>query len=135
MNIKTLLHDIKNLVAAGTGYQEFSPRRQNDTGRQDAPNSGVFRVVVMGAGKTKHAGLNRYADLVVVIMRPLSGGDANKSNEDAAEQTEALISTLADYDGTEAQTGLEIDAELIRESGRMVSTVQIRVNYKLEATT
>lgn len=134
MNAATVLREIKNLVAGSTGYNEHTPRRSNDAGRPEAPNSPVFRVVILGTGQTKHAGLRRYVELAIVLSAPLSGGDANKSNLDAAVEAEALITDLTDYDSAEAQTEQEIDSDIGRESGRVVTTISCRVNYKLEAT-
>lgn len=131
MNIKTLLHEIKALVADKTGFVEHSPRLADTaTPTRDSPNAGVFRVVVLGTGKARAtAGLNRYADLAVVVANPLSGGDANQTNEDAAVQAEELIEILDDYDTDDAQTDETIEAALIREHGRQVTTISCRVNY------
>jgi len=131
MNIEQVIHDIKALVADATGYREHLPRMSENTmAGNNAPNAGVYRVAVLGAGKQKQVGLNRYADLAVVLSVPLSGADMNKTNEQAAIEAERIIDTLADYDGEEAQTAEAVEAELIREAGRQVSTFACRVNYK-----
>lgn len=132
MNIEQLVLDIKALVAASTGYQEHSPRiTERQQPLEGSPNSGVFRVVVMATGKTKQAGLNRYADLAVVTSAPMSGGDANRTNLDTAIQAESLIDILADYDAEDAQTQEEVEATITREAGRSVVTYTVRVGYKL----
>ena len=132
MNIEQVITDIKRLVADETGFSEHRPRlATNQTPAMNAPNAGIFRVAVLGAGKAKQAGLARYVDLAVVTSVPLSGADLNKSNEQAAIAAESMIDTLADYDGDEAQTQEEVECELIREAGRQVATYQIRVAYKL----
>lgn len=131
MNIKTLLGDIKRLVGDLTGYQEHSPRlADNATQAADAPNTGIFRVVVLGTGQQKVAGMDRYADLAIVVANPISGGDANQTNEDGAVQAEELLTVIAAYDGEEAQTQETLEAAMIREHGRQVTTIQARVNYK-----
>lgn len=131
MNITTVLTDIKRIVAAATNYAEHQPRiSENMTPVQDAPNAGVYRVVVMGTGQIKVTGLDRYADLAIVIAEPLSGGDANKTNEDCAVKAESLIASLEAYDGSEAQTEQTIDATINRDAGRSIITISARILYK-----
>lgn len=132
MNISQIITDVKALVADATGYLEHSPRiSERQRLLEDSPNKGVFRVVVMATGKTKAAGLNRYADLAIVTSAPMSGGDGNKTNTDTAIQAESLIDTLTGYDGEEAQTQEDIEAEITREAGRSIVTYAARVWYKL----
>jgi hypothetical protein len=131
MNVTTLTNDIKRIVAGATNYVEHQPRiSEYAQPVQDAPNTGVFRVVVMGLGKTKHAGLDRYADLAVAIAEPLSGGDANKTNEESAIRAERIVTALEAYDATEAHTDEIIDATLSRDAGRSIITIGARINYK-----
>lgn len=128
MNIETIVQDLKVLVGGATGYAEYALRREGPIG---APNTGVYRVVVMGIGQTKVVGMGRYADFAIVVMNPASAGDVNQSNLDAAIQSEELTTVLHQYAGEDAQTAEEISSEIIRESGRIVITMTARVNYKL----
>lgn len=132
MNIQAVIDDLKCLVKTATCFVEHSPRQtQYMDAVQDAPNTGVFRVVVMGTGKTKQAGLNRYADVAIVIAEPLSGGDANKTNEEAAVKAEELTTVIADYAGIEAMTQEEIETTINRDAARSVITISARIIYKL----
>ena len=131
MNISTLVDAIKVLVQESTGYNEFTPRASKETKQESLPNTGIFRVVVLGEGKKKAQGCDRYTDLVVVIVLPLSGGDSNKSNMDSAIETESLISDLADFAEDDTCISEEINSQISRESGRVVSTISFNVAYKL----
>jgi hypothetical protein len=130
VNIETLINEVKALVADYTHFDEHAPRLADTaTPTRDSPNAGIFRVVVMGTGKTGQAGLNRYADLAVVVANPQTGNDGNEVNKAAAVQAEELIDVLAAYDTDDAQTQEELEAALIREHGRSVTTISCRVNY------
>jgi hypothetical protein len=132
MNITTVVNDIKTLIAGATNYAEHQPRiSENMTPVQDAPNTGVYRVVVMGTGQIKYyAGLTRYADLAIITANPLSGGDANKTNEDMAIQAERLLTVIADYTGSEAMTEESLESTLNRDAGRSIITISARILYK-----
>lgn len=131
MNAAQVIIDIKRVVADETGFSEHRPRlAPNQAPTMNAPNAGIYRVVVVGAGKTKQVGLNRYLDLAVVTSAPLSGADLNKSNEQAAIAAESMVEALADYDGEEAQTQEDVECDLIREAGRQIATYEFRVAYK-----
>jgi len=131
VNVQTLLHEIKALVEDYTHFNEHDPRLADTaTPTRDSPNTGVYRVVVLGLGKDRAVGgLNRYADLAVVVANPISGGSMNETNENAAIQAEELATVLADYDTDDAQTAEAVEATMIREHGRQVSTFALRVNY------
>jgi hypothetical protein len=131
--IKQIASDLKTLVAGATGYVEYSPPNQGSpTAAKNVPNTGVFRVVMVGVGRIrKDGGMNRYAEFVVVVLDPLSGGDPNASNLEASIQAESLIGVIGDYSGADAQTQEEIDSTISRESGRTVTALTFRVHYKL----
>jgi hypothetical protein len=132
MKITDVIADLKRIVQGATNYQEHSPRLSEyaTTPVQDAPNTGVFRVVVMGTGRQKAlAGCDRYADIAIVVAEPLSGGDANKTNEEAAISAERLSGIIGDYDASEAYTDESVDATITRDAGRSIITMTARINY------
>lgn len=132
MNLTTAISEIKAIVQAATCFVEHSPRvSEYATPVQDAPNVGVYRVVVMGTGQIKHAGLTRYVDLAIVTAEPLSGGDANRTNEESALQAEELVTALEAYDSDDAMTEESIEATLNRDAGRSIITISARILYKL----
>jgi len=131
MNVLTVIKDIKTVVAGETGFVEHQPRSSDyDNPVENAPNTGVFRVVVIGTGQIKLTGVNRYVDLAIVVAEPLSGGNANQTNETAAIKAENLISALAEYAGSEAYADESIDVQISRNEGRSVTTVGVQINYK-----
>ena len=84
----------------------------------------------MGTGRQKAlAGCDRYADLAIVVAEPLSGGDANKTNEESAIKAEYLSGIIGDYDGSEAFADEAIDATITRDAGRSIITMTARINY------
>jgi hypothetical protein len=130
MNIETLHGKLKALIERITECVEHQPRMSEEQ-RETLPNTALYRLVVTGTGKQGVAGLSRYADFGAVIVRPLSGGDANKSNLDSAIGAEVLVSALADFSETDTLVSEEIESEITREMGRAVVSIAFRVAYKL----
>lgn len=131
MNLEKLVLDVKKIFHEATGYAEYNPRISRDVSNEAFPNTGVFRVVMVGTGQARIAGAGRYVDFIGVLVTPLSGGDANQSNLDTAVEAENMITELSDYAGDDTSVSEEINNTISRESGRMVSSFEFRISYKL----
>lgn len=134
MNAETLLNNIKQIVANETGYPEHNPRSSRENPIEPLPNTGVFRVVFLGTGKVEGRRKDsplRYADFAIVLSIPLSGGDSNKSNLDAANDAEKLITALAEYDNADSTIPDDIGCEITREAGRVTTSFILRSTYDL----